>query len=43
MSLVKKDLAPWGIYAGIPVKKIKDRSKNLLNLEKEFIKETNKK
>jgi len=29
-SLVKNDLAAWGIYAGIPLKKIRDRSKGLL-------------
>ena len=33
LSLVTKDLEPWKIYAGIPVKKIKDRSKKLLELE----------
>lgn len=32
MSLVKKSLEPWSIYAGIPVRKLKDRSKNLLEL-----------
>lgn len=31
MSLVKDDLDAWGIYAGVPVKRIKERSKNLLN------------
>lgn len=36
-SLILKDLDPWGIYAGIPAKKIKDRSKNLLKLEKDFL------
>lgn len=34
MSLVNKSLDEWGIYVGIPCKKIKERSKNLLNLEK---------
>lgn len=29
MSLVKYTLEEWGIYAGIPVKKIKDREKGL--------------
>lgn len=29
-SLVKKSLSAWGIYAGIPVNKLKDRSKKLL-------------
>ena len=32
MSLVKKSLAPWGIYAGIPVRYIKARSKNLVTV-----------
>lgn len=31
MSLVKTNTEPWGIYAGIPVKLIKKRSKNMLN------------
>jgi galactoside O-acetyltransferase len=33
MSLVNKNLQSWGIYAGIPVRRIKDREKNLLNFE----------
>lgn len=33
MSLVKHSLAPWGVYAGIPCNRIKERDKNLLNLE----------
>lgn len=33
-SLVLKNCDSWSIYAGIPVKKIKDRNKNLLELEK---------
>ena len=37
MSLVFKDLAPWKIFAGIPAKPIKERSKKLLELEKELI------
>jgi acetyltransferase-like isoleucine patch superfamily enzyme len=32
LSLVNKDLESWGMYAGIPVKRIKDRSKRLLEL-----------
>lgn len=31
-SLVTKNLDPWGIYIGTPVKRIKDRSRNMLNL-----------
>lgn len=37
LTLVNKSLSPWGIYFGIPAKKIKNRSQNLLNLEKEFL------
>jgi galactoside O-acetyltransferase len=36
MSLVNKDTQEWGIYAGIPARRIKDRSKNLLQLEIEY-------
>ncbi len=36
MSLCNKDLDEWGIYAGIPVKRIKDRRKDILELEKEL-------
>lgn len=31
MSLVNKDLAAWGIYAGIPAKRIKERKRGLLS------------
>lgn len=37
LSLVKSDLKPWSLYAGIPAKKIKDRNKEqILNFEKIF-------
>jgi len=39
MTLIQKDLLPWGIYVGIPAKRIKDRKKDLLLLEKQFINE----
>lgn len=39
MSLVKKDLDPWGIYAGIPVRRLKDRKKDLLEIEKRLLSE----
>lgn len=39
MSLCAKSLEPWGIYAGVPVKRIKERSKHLLELEAELNKE----
>lgn len=37
MSLVKKSTKPWGIYAGAPVRYIKERKKDLLELEKLFM------
>ena len=33
LSMVKSNLEPWTIYGGVPAKKIKKRSKNLLKLE----------
>ena len=39
LSLVNKDLDEWGLYAGIPAKKIKSRSKKkILDLELDFFK-----
>jgi len=38
LSLVTKSLESWGSYFGTPAKKIKTRSKKLLDLEKEFLK-----
>lgn len=35
-SLVNRSIDPWGIYAGIPCKRIKERSKELLDLEKQL-------
>lgn len=37
MSLVLKSTEPWGIYVGKPVKRLKDRKKNLLELEKKYL------
>lgn len=39
MSLCKKTTEPWKIYAGIPATIIKDRKKDLLVLEKEYLDE----
>lgn len=39
MSLVQKELLPWGIYVGIPCKRLKERKRGLLELEKQFLKE----
>lgn len=40
MSLINKSLDSWGIYAGIPCRRIKERSKNLLKIEQDFIRES---
>jgi galactoside O-acetyltransferase len=37
MSLVHKDLEPWGIYVGVPAKRMKERSGALLELERELL------
>lgn len=37
MSFINRSLDSWGIYAGIPCRFIKERSKELLKLEKEYI------
>jgi len=34
---VTKSLPEWGVYFGAPAKKIKDRKKKLLDLEREFL------
>ncbi|MDP0590109.1 MAG: acyltransferase [Candidatus Endonucleobacter bathymodioli] len=36
MSLVLKDTDAWSIYVGTPAKRLKERKKNILELEKEF-------
>lgn len=37
MSMVIRKTNPWGIYFGIPAKRIKERSNKLLKLEKTFL------
>jgi len=39
LSLVKGECEPFKVYAGIPVRFIKDRSRKVLELEKEFLSE----
>lgn len=39
MTLCRKSTEPWGIYAGIPARRIKERSKRLLELEQQFLAE----
>jgi len=36
LSLVKNPTEPWGIYAGIPATRIKDRSRRIIELSPEF-------
>jgi acetyltransferase-like isoleucine patch superfamily enzyme len=43
LSLVTKDLEEWTVYFGSPVKRLKTRSRNLLELEKQFLKSVQKK
>lgn len=38
-SLITKNLPAWGIYIGSPVKRIKDRSRKILDLETKFLNE----
>lgn len=39
MTLINRSSEPWTINAGIPFRKIKDRSKDILRLEKQFVME----
>lgn len=39
MTLVSKSTQPWGIYAGNPARRIKDRKQDLLKLVAQFLKE----
>jgi len=36
-SFINHDSEPWSINVGVPFKKIRDRSKNLLELEKQYL------
>jgi len=37
LSLVNHDIEKWSIYAGVPARKVKNRSRELLRLENEFV------
>ncbi|SMP56925.1 acyltransferase [Anoxynatronum buryatiense] len=41
MTLVNKKLEPWGVYAGVPAKRLKDRNKKMLELELELLADDN--
>lgn len=36
-SIINKDTKAWGIYVGAPARRIKERSKKLLDLEKSYL------
>jgi galactoside O-acetyltransferase len=38
LSLVNKNLDAWSVYSGLPAKKMKSRHKDILKLEKKFLK-----
>ena len=37
LSLVREDCVPFGIYAGVPARFVKERKRDLLELEKRFL------
>jgi galactoside O-acetyltransferase len=37
LSMVTKSTEEWSVYSGVPAKKIKDRRRDLLALEKEYL------
>lgn len=39
MTMVAKDTKPWGVYFGIPARRIKERRQDLLELEKQYLAE----
>jgi acetyltransferase-like isoleucine patch superfamily enzyme len=36
MTLISKSTEPWGIYVGVPAKRLKEREKGLLDFEKKM-------
>lgn len=42
MSMLAKPTEPFGVYAGVPCKRIRDRKKGVLKLEQELLAELNK-
>ncbi|WP_434458540.1 acyltransferase [Stutzerimonas urumqiensis] len=39
MTLLNKSTQPWGVYVGNPARRIKERKKNILELERTFLEE----
>lgn len=42
-SFINRSLDTWGLYVGIPVKRLKDRQKNIIELADKFERELNEK
>jgi acetyltransferase-like isoleucine patch superfamily enzyme len=40
LTLVTKSTDPWGIYLGIPAKRAKEKSRDVLNVEKNYLEAT---
>ena len=38
-SMITKSTEPWSVYFGVPAKKIKNRHRNLLDLEQDYLAE----
>ena len=36
MSLIKTSLSSWGVYVGVPAKRIKNRNRDLIELERKL-------
>jgi acetyltransferase-like isoleucine patch superfamily enzyme len=39
LTFARNELLPWGVYAGVPCRRIKERRKGLLELERRFLEE----
>lgn len=40
LTLVTKSTKPWGVYFGIPAKRLKDRHRDLLSVEQQYLEDT---
>jgi len=40
LSLVSRNLDPWGVYGGVPARRLKDRRKDLLERERDLLKDS---
>ena len=40
LSFVERSLEPWGVYGGVPARRIRDRAKDILALEEELMRQT---